>query len=170
MRLARRLLAAYRHSFRDHRRERLFLASLGFFVTFGLARLVTYGGRADWLPLIQVWYGDTHVHHLVWGILLLLAVGYGWILMVDTSGRRTSPTAGQWLSLTYGVGAALTLDEFALWLNLEDVYWEEQGRASIDAVTLFGALISVGLWGGPFLRAVGRQFVRIARLARLHRG
>jgi len=169
MRLARRLLAAYRHSFRDHRRERLFLASLGFFVTFGLARLVTYGGRADWLPLIQVWYGDTHVHHLVWGILLLLAVGYGWILMAGTDGRGTSHTAGQWFSLIYGVGAALTLDEFALWLNLKDVYWGEEGRASIDAVTLFGGLISVGLWGGPFLRAVGRQLARLARLARFRR-
>lgn len=169
MRLARRLLAAYRHSFRDHRRERLFLASLGFFVTFGLARLVTYGGRVEWLPMIQVWFGDTHVHHLVWGILLLLAVGYGWILMAGTDGRGLSHTAGRWLSLIYGVGAALTLDEFALWLNLKDVYWGEEGRASIDAVTLFGGLISVGLWGGPFLRAVGRQLARLARLARFRR-
>lgn len=169
MRLARRLLAAYRHSFRDHRRERLFLASLSFFVTFGLARLVTYGGRVEWLPMIQVWFGDTHVHHLVWGILLLLAVGYGWILMAGTDGIGTSHTAGRWLTLTYGVGAALTLDEFALWLNLKDVYWGEEGRASIDAVTLFGGLISVGLWGGPFLRAVGRQLVRLARLARFRR-
>ena len=170
MRLVRRLLAAYRHSFHDHRRERLFLASLGFFVTFGIARLVTYGGRADWLPLLQVWYGETHVHHLVWGILLLLAVGYGWLLMAGTDGSGTSHTAGRCFSLIYGVGAALTLDEFALWLNLKDVYWEEEGRASIDAVSLFGGLISVGLWGGPFLRAVGRQLVRLARLARLHRG
>ncbi len=170
MRLARRLLAAYRHSFRDHRRERLFLASLGFFVTFGIARLVTYGGRADWMPVFAVWYGDTHVHHLVWGILLLLAVGYGWILVAGTDGKGTPHTAGRWFSLIYGVGAALTLDEFALWLNLKDVYWEKEGRASIDAVSLFGGLISVGLWGGPFLRTVLRQLVRLARLARLHRG
>jgi len=168
MRLARRLLAAYRHNFRDHRRERLFLASLGFFVSFGIARLVTYGGRADWLPMLRVSYRETHVHHLVWGILLLLAVGYGWILMAGSDGKGTSPTAGRWFSLIYGAGSALTLDEFALWLNLKDVYWEKEGRASIDAVALFGGLISVGLWGGPFLRAVGRQLVRLARLARLH--
>ncbi|MGH7730551.1 MAG: hypothetical protein ACRENJ_04795 [Candidatus Eiseniibacteriota bacterium] len=170
MRLARRLLAAYRHNFHDHRRERLFLASLGFFVTFGIARLVTYGGRADWLPMLHINYRDTHVHHLVWGILLLLAVGYGWILLAGTDGKGLPHAAGRWLSLVYGAGAALTLDEFALWLNLKDVYWEKEGRASIDAVTLFGGLISVGLWGGPFLRAVGRQLVRLARLTRLHRG
>lgn len=167
--LARRLLAAYRHNFKDHRRERLFLASLGFFLTFGIARLVTYGGRAAWLPMVQISYRDTHVHHLVWGILLLLAVGYGWILLAGTDGRPTSHAAGRCFSLIYGVGAALTLDEFALWLNLKDVYWEKEGRASIDAVALFGGLISVGLWGGPFLRAVGRQLLRLARLARLHR-
>jgi hypothetical protein len=168
MKFARRLLAAYRQSFRDHRRERLFLASLGFFVSFGVTRIITYGGRADWLPVLRVHYGDTHVHHLVWGILLLLAVGYGWILMAGTDGQGTSHAAGRWFSLLYGVGAALTLDEFALWLNLKDVYWEEEGRASIDAVSLFGGVISVGLWGGPFLRAAGRQLIRLARLARLH--
>jgi len=168
MRLARRLLAAYRHSFRDHRRERLFLASLGFFVTFGITRLITYGGRADWLPMMRIQLRDTHVHHLVWGILLLLAVGYGWILMAGRDGQGTSHVAGRWFALLYGIGAALTLDEFALWLNLKDVYWEEEGRASIDAVTLFGGLISVGLWGGPFLRTVGRQLARLARLTRLH--
>lgn len=165
MGLARRLLAAYRHNFRDHRRERLFLASLAFFVAFGITRLITHAVRADWLPKLHFFYRETHVHHLVWGILLLLAVGYGWILGAGNDGRGTSPTAGRWLSLLYGVGAALTLDEFALWLNLKDVYWEKEGRASIDAVSLFGGLISVGLWGGPFLRAVGRQLARLARLA-----
>lgn len=170
MNLARRLIAAYRHNFHDHRRERLFLASLAFFVTFGITRLITYGGRVEWLPMLQIHYRDTHVHHLVPGILLLLAVGYGWILLAGADGKGTPRSVGRWFSLVYGVGAALTLDEFALWLNLEDVYWEKEGRASIDAVTLFGGLISVGLWGGPFLRAVARQVARLARLATFHRG
>jgi hypothetical protein len=170
MNLARRLIAAYRHNFHDHRRERLFLASLAFFVTFGITRLITYGGRVEWLPMLQIHYRDTHVHHLVPGILLLLGVGYGWILLAGADGKGTPRSVGRWFSLVYGVGAALTLDEFALWLNLEDVYWEKEGRASIDAVTLFGGLISVGLWGGPFLRAVGRQLARLARLARFRGG
>ena len=168
MRLARRLLAAYRQSFRDHRRERLFLTSLGFFVSFGITRLITYAGRVDWLPDMRIEVRDTHVHHLVWGILLLLAVGYGWILMAGRDGQPMSHSAGRWFALLYGIGAALTLDEFALWLNLKDVYWEKEGRASIDAVALFGGLISVGLWGRPFLRTLGRQLARVGRLTRLH--
>ena len=165
-----RLLAAYRHHFRDHLRERMFLSSLAFFVTFCLTRLITFSARADLFPDMVIRYRGTHVHHLVPGILLLLAVGYGWLLLAGADGRGTLHEAGRVLSLVYGIGAALTLDEFALWLNLEDVYWEKQGRASIDAVSLFGGLISVGLWGGPFLRAVGRQLARLARLARLRRG
>jgi hypothetical protein len=62
----------------------------------------------------------------------------------------------------------LTLDEFAMWLHLDDVYWEREGRASIDAVVLFGALVSVGLWSGPFLRAVVRQMARVAKRKREH--
>ena len=61
------------------------------------------------------------------------------------------------MSFLYGMGAALTLDEFALWLNLQDVYWERQGRESIDAVLLFGALLGIGITGGRFLGAVGRE-------------
>ena len=65
------------------------------------------------------------------------------------------------VSLLYGAGAALTLDEFALWLNLRDVYWAKEGRASIDVVILFGALLSIGVWGGRFLRALVREALRL---------
>jgi hypothetical protein len=57
------------------------------------------------------------------------------------------------MSILYGVGAALTLDEFALWLNLRDVYWSAEGRSSIDAIILFGALLSASAWGAPLLRS-----------------
>src|ERR1700721_2162789 len=56
---------------------------------------------------------------------------------------------GRLMSILYGVGAALTLDEFALWLNLKDVYWAREGRSSIDAVILFGAVLAPGSWGAP---------------------
>jgi hypothetical protein len=55
------------------------------------------------------------------------------------------------------VGAALTLDEFALWLNLANVYWSAEGRESIDAVVLFGGLLAIGTWGAPLFSAVLRK-------------
>jgi len=71
---------------------------------------------------------------------------------VATDKRRSSRIT----SWAYGTGAALTLDEFALWLNLQDDYWTKQGRESIDAVVLFGALLSMGLVGKDFLRELAR--------------
>ena len=164
MRLAR-LLALYRHHFRDHRRERMFLASVSFLATFGLARTLTHWGRGRPAPFMVV-IGTTHVHHLVWGVLSLLVVGYLWLIQVGTGVDGSSERFGRLTALLYGVGAALTLDEFALWLRLEDVYWEREGRVSIDAVLLFGALVSAGLWGGPFLGGIGRQVARLLRRLR----
>jgi hypothetical protein len=60
-------------------------------------------------------------------------------------------------SILYGVGAALTLDEFALWLNLANVYWSPQGRESIDAVILFGGLLGILTWGAPLFTAWRRK-------------
>jgi hypothetical protein len=63
------------------------------------------------------------------------------------------------MSVSYGVGAALTLDEFALWLNLEpDAYWSSAGRLNIDAIILFGGLLAVGAWGAPFFRGLQRMW------------
>jgi hypothetical protein len=63
------------------------------------------------------------------------------------------------MSMAYGVGAALTLDEFALWLNLRDVYWQREGRASFDALLLFAAALAIAALGGPFLHAVVRKWL-----------
>ena len=151
----------YRFHFKSERRERLFLASGGFLVTFGVVRAITHLIRAGVGPFHNVTTGSLHIHHLVWGILLLLVVGYVWLIQQGT-GETPAPS---WFSrstaLAFGVGAALTLDEFALWLNLQDVYWERQGRLSVDAVLIFGALLSIGIWGGPFLAAVGRETLRL---------
>jgi hypothetical protein len=158
-----RIRALYRRSFREPRRERLFLASASFLIGFAVTRIITHLARAHGDHFFSVHWGDTHVHHLVWGIMLLLLVGYLALIQGGNGNDLPSLTAGRIAALLYGLGAALTLDEFALWLNLEDVYWENQGRASIDAVMLFGALISMGFWGGPFLRATGRQLARLLR-------
>jgi hypothetical protein len=108
---------------------------LAFLLSFGFIRTSAHLIRAEvsWWPG-NVEVGGTHVHHLVWGILLLLIVGYlGIALEPDTPWREV-------IAILFGVGAGLTLDEFALWLNLEDVYWSEQGRRSIDAVIVAGVL------------------------------
>ncbi|MGA9509413.1 MAG: hypothetical protein WBV55_12420 [Candidatus Sulfotelmatobacter sp.] len=57
------------------------------------------------------------------------------------------------MAILYGVGAALTLDEFALWLNLRDVYWSAEGKSSIDAIVLFGALLAANAWGAPLFQS-----------------
>lgn len=158
-----RLRVLYHQHVHETRRERVFLASLSFFITFAAVRLLTHSIHSGRGPFHNVSVGGRHIHHLVWGILLLLSTGYGWLLQIGTGEERSSIWAARSLALLYGVGAALTLDEFALWLNLADVYWSRQGRASIDAVFFFGALLSVGLWGRPFFHALTKEAVRVAR-------
>lgn len=150
-------------SVRDPRRERLSLASLSFFLTAVVTRLLTLAFRTRVVPFPGVWMGGIRVHHLVWGILLLLGVGYAWLVQIGTGTEGSSIAAGRLMAVLYGAGAALTLDEFALAVNLQDVYWARQGRTSVDAVVLFGALVSMGLWGGPILRGLSRQSSRVFR-------
>jgi hypothetical protein len=101
-----------------------------------------------------------HIHHLVWGILILLLVGYGWLLDLGRSHTPLSIFFSRLMSVSYGVGAALTLDEFALWLNLEpDAYWSA-GRLSIDAVILFGSLLPWAHGARPFFRGLQRMWTK----------
>jgi hypothetical protein len=147
----------------DRPQSRLFLASVAFFLTFAGVRTTTYSNYHGIGPFHDIYFHGRHIHHLVWGILILLPVGYGWLVEAGSGGKQTSAFAGRVLSLLFGAGAALTLDEFALWLNLEDVYWAREGRASIDAVILFGSLLLMGVWGGRFLGAALREFSNLLR-------
>jgi len=139
----------------DRPRRRMFIASVSFLITFVgvrilVHRIVNHAGHFQWVVV-----RGTHIHHLVWGILILLFVGYGWLLDLGRSHSATSIFLSRLMSVSYGVGAALTLDEFSIWLNLEpDAYWSREGRLSIDAVVLFGALLAVGAWGAPFFRGI----------------
>ncbi len=132
--------------------ERMLFASIGFYIGFAGIRALTHAIRAGRGPFHDVAMGGRHIHHLVWGILLLLVVGYCWLWQVSLRARFL----GRLLAFAYGVGAALTLDEFALWLNLRDVYWEREGRESVDALLLFGALLSISVFGGRFMRSLSR--------------
>ena len=141
---------------KDRPKRRMLLAAVGFFVTFAVARGMAWGAYRNHGPFHYVYVGETHVHHMVWGILLLLTVGFCWLVEVGTGTKGSSLLASQLMSLLYGVGAALTLDEFALWLHVQEgVYWTRGDLISIDAVALFGAALLIGIFGKSFLRAVG---------------
>jgi len=158
-----RLREVYRSRFPESRRERLFLASVGFFTTAVVVRVVTVAIHHNVGPFHDVSMHGRHIHHLVWGILLLLSVGYSWLIELGTGAASSLRWAGRLTSMVYGVAAALTLDEFALWLNLRDVYWEREGRESYEALAVFGSLLAVGVFGRRFFHGALLEFTRIFR-------
>lgn len=138
----------YQRVFVDTGRAPAVWMLIGFLVTFAVTRGITRrihakaagesqrpasqrGGLSD------IYIGGVHIHHQVWGILLVLVTG---LLQFRYSPR---PPWAEVLAALFGTGAALTLDEFALWFNLDDVYWTESGRKSIDAILIGGALGAV---------------------------
>ena len=141
----------------DRPRRRLFVASVSFFLTFAGVRAVVFAVLHNIPPFHFIEHDGRHIHHLVIGIIILLAVGYGWLADIGTGEDDTSLLLSRLMSILYGVGAALTLDEFALWLNLKDVYWSPEGRTSIDAVILFGALLSASAWGAPLFKSRSKK-------------
>jgi hypothetical protein len=147
----------YQHRLAESRRERLFLASLGFFTTVLVVRALTIAIRHDIGPFHDISMHGRHIHHLVWGIILLLLVGYLWLAEVGTGPASSIQWIGRLTSMLFGVAGALTLDEFALWLNLRDVYWEREGRESFEALALFGGLLAIGIFGGPFWRGIAKE-------------
>src|SRR5882762_4383607 len=135
--------------FLDDRGQRAGFVLLGAFLCSFLfirtsARLIR-SPKVSWWPGSVKTKGGLHLHHLVWGIVLLLASGFLNFVL-----KPGSPW-DEIMAGAFGVGAGLTLDEFALWVHLEDVYWTQEGRISLDAVvvaTLLGGLFVLGL--APF--------------------
>jgi hypothetical protein len=114
-------------------RERLFIL-VSFILTFAFIRTVTHLQKANILP---DQHGPVHIHHMVPGIISLLIAGNVGIAFWNRGGLRLT------MAILYGIGAALTLDEFALWLYVKDVYWAKQGRTSVDAVILTLTILGV---------------------------
>lgn len=145
-----RLGELYREHITDLGLQPHLVILLSFLITFLTVRLITHRIRSG-RPLLffrNISRGDTHIHHLVPGILLLLVSGY--VLAALDVPR-------EWPAAVYGIGAALTLDEFALWLHLKDVYWEREGRTSIDAVIVFAVLASLGGVLARLIVAIARE-------------
>lgn len=136
------------------------LILLSFLITFTVVRLITHAIRAGRFHRVIhniATPGGTHLHHLVVGILLLLTVGY--------AGIGIDPHAlGGSLPVLFGIGAALTLDEFALWLRLKDVYWAREGRQSVDAVVIAATIVALSILGFRFWVELGSAFGRLFNL------
>lgn len=125
-------------------------AWLGFTATFAAVRGITYSIRDGKGPFRNVSVGGSHLHHYMWGIAMLTGVGA--VAVRGEDAAREHPA----VALTYGTGLALIVDEFALLLDLKDVYWAKQGRVSVD--------LGVGL-----VAAGGTTFSAIPILKRLAR-
>ncbi len=123
----------------------LLLALTAFVLTFVVTRVITRLIRAGKGPFGNVEAGGLHIHHVVPGIVLTVIGGFGAV----AGGRHGFGSAAS--AVIFGIGAGLVLDEFALILHLDDVYWSEAGRRSVEVVVLTAALVGLMLVGfSPF--------------------
>jgi len=149
------LATLYRRHLELPPRERGFLSALGFTTAFATARGIAHAIRAGVGPFRNVTAGGTHIHHSTFGIFGLLGIGYAWTYQRGVGTDPERRWASRVSATAYGVAAALTLDEFALWLDLHDDYWDKQGRKSIDAVALFAGLLTMSVAGRGALKELG---------------
>jgi len=142
-----------------HDRQGLFLVLTAFLVSFVFIRMsarVIRSPRAPWWPGSVVSDSGVHLHHLVWGICLMLAAGtLGFALFQRSPGFEIC-------AVLFGVGAGLTVDEFALWIHLDDVYWAKEGRASIDAAVIAASVMLLVLLGAQPFEIRGGNAAEIA--------
>ena len=139
--LNKEIHAAYREELSPAERSALMSWS-GFSATFAAVRAITYSIRSGKGPFHNVSAGNTHLHHYLWGIAMLGGVGA--VAVHGTEENRRHPG----VALGYGTGLALIVDEFALLLDLKDVYWAKEGRVSVDVG------IGIVAAGGTFFAAL----------------
>jgi lysyl-tRNA synthetase class 2 len=132
-----RFIPGYTDHVYDAGKEPLLLMLIAFLVTFLLTRAYTRIARVRGWGSTHV--GGVHMHHVVVGIVLMTTAG------VIGFGFDPGPVFLEWLAIVFGVGAALTLDEFAMVFHLEDVYWSDEGRSSVDAVVTAIVILLLGL-------------------------
>jgi hypothetical protein len=129
----------------EHDEQALFMVFVGFILSFAFIRMSTRlmrSPKVPWWPGSIVSDSGVHLHHLVFGIVGMMAFG-----ALGFLAHGHSPWA-EICGFFFGIGAGLTIDEFALWVYLDDVYWAEEGRSSIDATVIAAAgmgLILLGL-------------------------
>jgi len=132
----------------DPGQQSALISWLSFTGTFGGVRSLTHAIRAGRGPFRNLSVGGEHLHHYMWGIALLTGVG-AVAVRGDEKLRRHPVTA-----LAYGAGLALIMDEFALLLDLKDVYWAQQGRVSVDMAVAGSSLAGSYFAALPVVRAM----------------
>jgi uncharacterized membrane protein len=127
-----------------HDRQGVFLVLLGFILSFAFIRMSTRlmrSPKVPWWPGSVVSDSGVHLHHLVFGIVTMMIAG-----TLGFAALGHSPWA-EICAFLFGAGAGLTIDEFALWVYLDDVYWAHEGRSSIDATVIAAALMGLVVLG-----------------------
>ena len=152
-----------RHHYRtlDLGRRVALRALAAFLVTFAILRVITAIIHYELFPhgpfRNLVTKSGLHIHHLFWGILLLMATGFAAL-------TTRAPAWHLRIAIVFGIALGLTLDEFAMWLRLADVYWSPEGVESLKAAAVAAAFLAVYGFGQPFWHAVvGDLFGRRSR-------
>jgi hypothetical protein len=128
----------------EHELQGLYLVLIGFILSFAFIRMSTRlmrSPKVPWWPGSIVSDSGVHLHHLVFGIVTMMVAG-----ACGFAAFGNSPWT-EICAFAFGVGAGLTIDEFALWVYLDDVYWAKEGRSSIDATVIAAALMLLALLG-----------------------
>ncbi len=126
----------------------VFLAMLVSFLFIRTSARLMRSPKVPWWPG-SITSGDLHIHHLVWGIVLVLLAGFlSFALDLESPWIEIAAVA-------FGIGAGLTIDEYALWLHLDDVYWAEEGRKSVDAAVIAVVFAGLVITVSPFSQAEG---------------
>lgn len=128
----------------EHDRQALFLVLVGFLGSFVFIRISTRlmrSSKVPWWPGSIVSGSGVHLHHLVFGIVTMMIAGtLGFVLVGESPWFEVC-------ALAFGIGVGLTIDEFALWVHLDDVYWAEEGRRSIDATVVAALMMALLMFG-----------------------
>jgi hypothetical protein len=146
----REVKTAYRQELSPRARAALW-SWMGFTATFAAVRGITYSIRDGKGPFRNLSVGGAHLHHYMWGIAMVSGVGAVGVAGDDETRRHPL------IALTYGAGLALIVDEFALLLDLQDVYWAKQGRISVDLGVGLVAAGGTTFAVGPIVRRLVRD-------------
>jgi hypothetical protein len=132
------ILSNFWGNLEENHEQAVFLVLVGFLGSFAFIRMSTRIIRSEsvsWWPGNVESESGVHVHHLVFGIVTMMIAG----TLAFVADGRTPFT--EICALGFGIGVGLTIDEFALWVHLEDVYWTKEGRSSIDATVIAAAVM-----------------------------